>query len=462
MSRLVLASNRGPVTLRDGGGRTVGAAGGMAPILIDALRELDASWVCSASTPAERRGRGVQVNGMRVRFVSLPPEVLERAYNGISNRVLWFLHHALWDRSLQPVFDEATTTAWSAYVRTNRSFARAMVREAGSGGIHMVQDYHLSLVPALLRELSPDSRIAHFTHTPFADLSGLHVLPDSMREELLRGLLGADQLGFHTRRWADNFRRAALELDGVTAKGRSHLSVGGRTVRLGVYPVTPPQDLRQQANAPSILAKRARLQERLAGRALLLRVDRMELSKNILRGFLAYEEFLRRNRKWRGKVVHLALLSPSRADIAEYGVYSRACKAEARRINAELGAPDWRPIEVRVKDDHAEVLAAYGVYDALLVNPVVDGMNLVAMEGPTLNGRNGALILSREAGAFDLLGKHSVGVNPFDIGEQAGAIREALEMPEGERSRRSRALSRAAASNPPSEWLGSQVRDLLA
>jgi trehalose 6-phosphate synthase len=195
-------------------------------------------------------------------------------------------------------------------------------------------------------------------------------------------------------------------------------------------------------------------------RSLLLRVDRAELSKNILRGFVAYEDFLRRFPAWREHVVFLALLQPSRRAVSEYREYSEECLAEAERINRALGTGDWTPIDVRMNDDYDEVLAAYSLYDVLMVNPVFDGMNLVAKEGPVLNRRQGVLILSRTAGASAELGAASIGIDPVDIAGTADAIATALEMPAAERAVRAAALRRAAAARSPAQWASRQVRDL--
>jgi trehalose 6-phosphate synthase len=228
-----------------------------------------------------------------------------------------------------------------------------------------------------------------------------------------------------------------------------------------VYPISvEASHLRELAHTAEVRTIRRRLSRELGDRALLLRVDRFELTKNIARGFLAYEAFLRESPEWRERVTFLALLSPSRADVAEYKAYTEECLAEADRINRDLGSRTWTPIEVNAREDYVGAIAAYGRYDALLVNPVFDGMNLVAMEGPLLNRRHGSLVLSRNAGAFGRLGRYALGVNPFDIEETASAIRDALEMPPHERTRRARGLARTVLANTPARWLGRQIDDL--
>jgi trehalose 6-phosphate synthase len=469
---LVVASNRGPATFEPGpGGKLapVHAAGGVAPILAEALRDRQATWLCTAMSDGDRKVRSKEIDGIRVRFVTLPADVFEAAYNRISNGVLWFVHHALWDLPHQPVFDDELWKAWRGFVAANRAFATAMTEASGASAavkigrgrpVFLCEDYHLALAPAMIREGAAGARIAHFSHTPFADPASLGVLPDQMREELVGGMLGADLIGFHAERWAENFRAAAMMLDGVRAAGPRNVRVGGREVRIAVYPLTPPASMADGAAGDDVARIRAKL-EKPPGHAVVLRVDRMELSKNIVRGFLAFEEFLRSDRSNRGRVTHVALLSPTRGEVPGYREYAAACRREAGRINDELGTKNWKPIELRVKDDHAEVLAAYGIYDVLLVNPIVDGLNLVAMEGPLVNERDGVLVLSRHAGAFERLGRAALGVNPFDVTEQATAIATALAMPPSERAARAASLRRAATANPPRDWLDDQLGDLL-
>ena len=258
-----------------------------------------------------------------------------------------------------------------------------------------------------------------------------------MRTALLRGMAGADVLGFQSKQWAENYLLSARSLPELRVLRGGRLDIDGRLGAVRSFPVAvSAEPLRETANS----ARGRRGAGRAAGPGpviskLMLRVDRLEPSKNILRGFLAYELFLRRNPSWVGSVRFLCLFSPSREDVPEYQNYGEECLAEAERINAELGTKAWKPIEVRVQEDYAFAVAAYDLYDVLFVNPTYDGMNLVAMEGPLVNRRDGVLVLSRNAGAFSRLGRQSLGVNPFDLAETAEAIREALEMPDEERAR---------------------------
>ena len=475
---LVVAANRGPVTFeRDEHGdlEPHRGAGGLVTALVGALQQTGGLWVAAAMSDADRAiatgPENVLVDmqafgsSYRVRLLDIPPERYDGYYNRISNRMLWFAHHYLWDTVRHPVFDDETERACSDYVEVNRRFAQALAEEAERHTrppAFLVQDYHLAMVPRLLRELRPDALIAHFSHTAIAGLTYLRILPGKVREGVLRGMLGADVLGFHSQMWAENFLMSARSLSGVRVDlARSRASVDGRRVLARIHPISvDAAPMRETAASTEARECRRELNRWRGDNRLILRVDRLELTKNIVRGFKAYELFLRRRPEWRGRVRFLALLSPSRTDLPEYQTYADECVAEADRVNLELGEEDWQPIEVRVRDDHVGAIAAYGIYDVLMVNPIYDGMNLVAMEGPLLNRRSGVLILSRNAGAYWRLGKHAIAVNPFDLEETADALGRALEMPAEERARRARRLSRLVLSNPPERWVRTQLEDL--
>jgi len=469
--RILVASNRGPVTFEEEEGELVAkrGAGGLVTALTHAVQETGGLWVASAMSDGDRQRAAEHPDGaldvvvedakFRVRMLSFDAKTYDRAYNTVSNRLLWFLHHYLWDLPRAPAFDQELGTAWAAYRRVNDAFARALAEDADVGDV-LVQDYHLALVPASLRKLVPTARIAHFHHCPFVGPDYLRLLPGSLPSQLLEGLLGADLLGFQTERWAESFLACCRLVEGAEVDGRE-VRWKGRRVRVGVYPISVDAEaLRAAAAAPEVRRKRRELERWRGDRRLLLRVDRAELSKNVLRGFLAFGDLLRRRPEWRRRVVFLALLNPSRRAVPEYRAYTEECLAIAERINAELREPGWKPIDVRVDDNYEEVLASYSLYDALVVNALFDGMNLVAKEGPVLNRRGGALILSRNAGAFAELGDHALPVDPLDVAGTADAMHRALTMPEDERVTRARALRRAASSRTPGEWVARQVEDL--
>jgi trehalose 6-phosphate synthase len=464
---IVVASNRGPVTFGlDDNGKPIPETGpgGLVTALAGALPGHEATWVSAAMTGGDRAvANGAKTPKLPIepRFVEIPKSRYQRYYNDISNRVLWFLHHYLWDVVRGATFDDATKRAWDDYELANGMFAEELARAPGDPAF-LVQDYHLSLVPRMLRDLRPAAAIAHFSHTPFAGSVYIRSLPNPIRESLLRGLLGADVLGFQAPAWAENFLLAARTLSGARVDlARSRVLYDGRESLIRVYPISVEADqIRELAQTTEVREMRQTIAEVRGDRRLILRVDRLELSKNIVRGFKAFEVFLRRHPNWRKRVTFLALLSPSRQDIPEYREYTQEVLYEAARVNNEFGDLTWQPIVVDVREDRPRAIAAYDLYDVLYVNPVFDGMNLVAMEGPLVNRQHGVLVLSRNAGAYGRLGRYAVGVNPFDLLEQADAIQRALEMPADERARRARGLARTVLTDTPTRWLNRQLSDL--
>ncbi|MGZ6791919.1 MAG: alpha,alpha-trehalose-phosphate synthase (UDP-forming), partial [Mycobacteriales bacterium] len=337
---VLLASNRGPVSWVEGPtGELEARRGGGG--LVSALGGLDlggrAHWVCAALTDADRRavrtGAAAQPG---VTVLDIDRVTFERAYNGVANGLLWFTAHLLWSTPTSPRFDQRTRREWQAFGAYSRAFADALAAEAAPGASVLVQDYHLTLVPALLRARRPDLRIGHFTHTPWAPPEYFRLLPQDIAEQVLRGLLGADSVGFHSARWADAFARCCVDLLGAAYDGTA-VTLDGRRTSVAVHPLgVDPDELRARAGQPDVQARLGRLRESLGDRQLLLRVDRTELSKNIERGLLAYRELLRRFPEHRERVVHLAFAYPSRHDLPEYREYTGAVQRLATEINEEL------------------------------------------------------------------------------------------------------------------------------
>ncbi|MFJ8004433.1 alpha,alpha-trehalose-phosphate synthase (UDP-forming) [Streptomyces fagopyri] len=459
--RILVASNRGPVSyevLEDGSLQARRGGGGLVSGLSAIGPDAGALWVCSALGEGDREAvrRGVGEDG--VRMLDIDAAVHADAYNGIANSVLWFVHHMLYQTPLEPVFDQEFRRRWASYEAYNRAFARALADEAAEGAVVIVQDYHLTLVPGMLREFRPDLRIGHFSHTPWAPVDYFRMLPDDIAGQVLRGMLGADRLGFLTHRWADAFTACCEALVG-----------GLGTTRVGVHGLGADADfLRGRSHEADVTERMAALREQIGegpdGRArrAIVRVDRTELSKNIVRGLLAYRQLLEDRPEWRERVVHVAFAYPSRQDLAVYRDYTAAVRTLADEINSEYGTPGWTPVVLHVKDDFARSLAAYRLADVALVNPIRDGMNLVAKEVPVVSDEGCVLVLSREAGAYEELGEDAVAVNPYDVVGTARALHEALSLPAGERAERTKRLAAAATALPPAQWFLEQLRALEA
>lgn len=459
---LLIASNRGPVSFEEddsgalvecrGGGGLVGVAG--------ASEAARAQWVCAALSAADRRAVREGRVPTGVTMLDLDPEMFDRAYNRVANATLWFVAHLLFDTASAPSFDARTARDWAAYRSYGAAFAAALAAEAAPGAAVLVQDYHLSLTPRQLRELRPDLRIGHFSHTPWAPPEYFALLPDALAREVLLGMLGADAVGFHSARWADAFARCCVQVLGADyADGV--LRHEGRSTRVDVHPLgVDAAGLRARGAQPDVQSRLPHLRELVGDRQLVLRVDRTELSKNLVRGLEAYRELLRSRPQWRRRVVHLAFAYPSRHDLPEYRAYTREVQRVAREVNEQYAEDGWLPVHLEVRDDHPRSLAAYALADVLLVNPLRDGMNLVAKEGPVLSTSGVSLVLSSQAGAADELGADAHVVNPFDVAQTAEALHEALSTPAGLRAERSARLAAAASAMPPTAWLAAQLAAL--
>ncbi|GAA3090814.1 trehalose-6-phosphate synthase [Streptosporangium carneum] len=449
--------------MRRGGGGLVSGLSGVAT-------DLDVLWVCAALSDGDRSAVRLAPGGRldqagyetgALRMLDIPAATFHRAYNAIANSTLWFVHHLLYDTPNRPHFDARFRREWESYQAYNEAFAMALAEEAAHGAKTMVQDYHLGLVPAMLRVERPDLRIAHFSHTPWAPPEYFSLLPDEVATELLEGILGADHAGFLTARWAGAFMDCCESVLGAevdrAALGVTH---GGRTTRIGVHGLgVDGEALWARASEPDVESHMAALREQVGDRKLIVRIDRTELSKNIVRGLTAYREFLAAHPEWHGRVVHLAFAYPSRHDLPEYREYTAAVQRCALEIEDEYATEDWDPLILNVQDDYPRSLAAYRLADVMLVNPIRDGMNLVAKEGPVLSPQS-ALILSREAGAAAELGEDALLVNPYDVSATAHAIHAGLVMPEAERARRGGRLACAATALPPHRWFSDQLAAL--
>jgi len=473
---LVLVSNRGPVTF-DADGNTVRGSGGLVTALTGLASHRDAIWIASAMNEYDAAvslangGRALAVRSpaggeYQVRLVISDPEAYDRFYNVFANPMLWFIQHYLWDLSNAPDIRREEIEAFEfGYNVVNEDLARAVVEEIedSSEPVVMVHDYHLYTLPDLVRRARPDVFLHHFIHIPWTQPDAWRVLPNRIREEIFTGLLANDIIGFHTRSYRLNFLQCCRDLMDLEVDfGAGVVKMGEREVWVRAYPL--PIDHR----ATRQLAKSERVahfeRELLLRRRdfLILRLDRADLSKNVQRGFSAFDLFLEQHPEFIERVTFMAQLMPSRTDVPQYAEYLERIEALVAVVNHRHGTPDWMPIQLKLRDDLDEAIASYKHYDVLLVNAMFDGMNLVAKEGPLVNEREGVSILSENTGAHEELGKWALSVNPFDIQELANSIYAALTMDPRERRRRAEGLTEIVTSRDPGDWIDEQLADIRA
>jgi trehalose 6-phosphate synthase len=473
---LVLVSNRGPVTFQDDGSLKRGT-GGLVTALTGLASHRDAIWIASAMTEGDVRvaeehgGRPIEVEApeggtYHVRFVASDPEAYDRFYNIFANPMLWFIQHYLWDQSNAPDIRRHEVDAFeNGYQVVNDDLARAVLDEIEGDDepVVMVHDYQLYTLPGMVRRERPDVFLHHFVHIPWTQSDAWRVLPAWIRNRIYEGLLANDIIGFHTRSYRRNFLQCCRDLmDLEVDMERGVVHCGDRDVWVRAYPL--PIDYRATQEVAQRDGVRA-FEEKLLQRRRefsILRVDRADLSKNVLRGFTAFDIFLEQHPEFAERITFTAQLMPSRTDVPEYAEYLEKIEALVAVVNHRHGTPDWMPIDLKLRDDLEEAVAAYKHYDVMMVNAMFDGMNLVAKEGPLVNERDGVSILSENTGAHEELGEYALSVNPFDVQELADAIFAALTMSPQERERRARGLMETVTSRDPGDWIDEQIADIRA
>ncbi len=477
---LIIAANWGPVVFEpaeDGSLRFQHVVGGLVTALTSVCQHTDATWIACAQTEADAAWREGDIpladsgHTIRVQFLSPEAAAYQGYSNVIANPLLWFLQHSMWDVPRLPVINRATWRAWQdGYVAVNRLFAEAIARQVRARArpsLVWLQDYHLYLAPRFLRDgMRPRERptLLHFIHIPWPGPEYWRILPPAMRQSILEGLCAVDVLGFQTAQDGLNFLRTCeSHLPRASVKhGRGRIWYRNHATHVRDFPISiDVAALRQLAESPEVAGHRSEIEAIVGDRQLILRVDRSEPSKNILRGFRAFEEMLELHPEHRGRVKFLAILVPSRPGVHQYPDYMDELMAAAGRINAGYGDSQWEPVRVLVSDDYPRSIAALQRYDVLLVNAIADGMNLVAKEGPIINRRDGVLILSEGAGARQQLESAATVISPCDVYATAEALHQALVMPDEERRERAGRLRWLVEREDINDWLCRQLGAVL-
>jgi trehalose 6-phosphate synthase len=440
------------------------------------LAHHDVTWVASAMSDEDRVVAAEQGGSFaeetadgasyRLRLVSHDPAAYERFYNVLANPTLWFLQHYLWGLGEAPDFGPALHEAWTnGYVPVNEALAAAALQELDREpeAAVLFHDYHLYLAPGLVREALPGVVTSHFVHIPWPEPDYWHALPPELRVAVHEGLLANDVVGFHTERWRRAFLLAAERLLGASVdRDRGTVEHRGRRTRVVARPISvDAAEFERLRRDPAVLERETALAARRPEQ-LVLRVDRIDPSKNVVRGFHAFGLLLERHPELHGRVGMAALLAPSRQEIPQYAAYAAEVEAAAREVNERFGRDGWQPVDLDVADDFLRSVAGYKQFDVLLANPVFDGLNLVAKEAFLVNERDGVLVLSENAGVHEEIGDWALTVNPLDVSGQADALYAALTLDPAERRRRADAIREHVRTHDIHEWVDAQLADLDA
>ena len=476
---LILVSNRGPVEYQmTPAGRPEARRGSSSAVtaLSSLAQSVEFTWVASAMGEGDRataknsEGRKLQSplpgHKINLRYVVSPRRTYHKYYNIFCNPLLWFLHHYMWNPPYNPNVDASVHDAWqTGYVPVNQAFARAVVEEARQGPLPpmvMGHDYHLYLVPGYVREEVPEAIIQHYVHVPWPTARYWQMVPRYIVGQICRSLCAADILGFQTpqdrRSFLDTVGHFLPEAEVDYNSGA--VSLNGRSANVKAYPISiNVSEVQRIANSTRALEYEKRLAA-MCGEHTIMRIDRAEPNKNIIRGFKAYELLLSRHPELQGRVKFLAFLVPSRTHIRQYQRYLEEINQTVRQINDRFGAEDWQPITTFVENNYTQAVAGMKLYDTLLVNTIIEGMNLVAKEGPVVNTRDGVLVLSENSGVHHQLAEGTLSVAPTDVEGTMGALYQAINMPPEDRKRRAAQLTSAVCSADNTHWIARQLRDM--
>jgi trehalose 6-phosphate synthase/phosphatase len=441
---VTIKSERGEIAV-------VKSAGGLATGMRGPHDQSDSIWIgwpgeVSRFVMSERAQIEKRLSDTRAIPVYLTQTEITRFYEGFSNGVLWPLFHYLTDKVQRDAWQN-----WKTYEQVNRKFAELVASHYRPGDMVWVHDYQLALVPGLLRGMIPDARIGFFLHIPFPSSEVFRILP--WREEILKGLIGADLIGFHTQSYLHHFRRALLHVLSIEPDGDS-FDDGGRRVRLGVFPMgIDAAAFNSLAEDADVISEAEAIREKAGGRKLLLGIDRLDYTKGLARRMLALERLFERSPSLRNKVRFVQVVFPSRTKVTSYADLRKQLDETVGRINGAFSTLNSAPIHYLYRYVSERQLAAlYRAADVMLVTPLRDGMNLVAKEFVASRpDEDGVLILSEFAGAAAEM-VEAIQVNPYDIDRVAAAIEQALLMPREERRTRMSALRRRVQTNNSYRW----------
>jgi len=450
-------------------------AGGLVSTLLPIMETVGGNWIASAMSCEDADVAKKFQNDkvpipeedpkFWVPFVVVERDAYEKYYSVISNPLLWFVQHYMWNTPYMPEIDDKIHDAWhEGYVYVNKKFADKIIDETISNEkqpLIMLQDYHLYLCPAYIREELGDVFLSHFIHIPWPQAEYFYMIPDYMKEAIIKGLLSNDIIGFHIDRYVKNFLWTCENyVDKVDFENKI-IWYDDRKIFVKSYPISVDDEgLKKLAKSEEVLIQEKIIHKIKGNNFLIYRTDRADLSKNIIRGFKAYDLFLENHPEFKGNVTFLSTGKPSRQQIKEYQDYKKEIDKIIDEINKKHSTSEWKPIQLIFKADYSLVTAAFKNYDCLMVNPIIDGMNIVSKEGSVVNENNGVLILSEYAGSYEELKDYALNVNPFDISQTADAIYEAVTMDQEERRKRLDGLKKVVNERNIYHWIAEQFDDI--
>lgn len=477
---IIVASNRGPVLFkRDGEGRLelIKGLGGIVGSMIPFMKKTHAKWVSSAIGECDHYIND-KYNGKvpiplenpeyYLQFIKTEEDIFNRFNGKFANPLLWFIHHSMWNPPYSPCADEEMHQAWDSYQYVNTKFAEAIGEDISTSNktpIVMLQDYHIYLTPKMIREQHQDVLMSQFVHIPFPAPETFQQLPNHMQIEILEGMLTNDVLGFHIPRYMNNFFQTVKFIlpNALVNEIVGDIIYNGHVCHVRTYPISVDiNTLQTLAQSKNVIAKEAEVKEMIGDCKLIYRTDRADLSKNIIRGFQAYDLFLEKYPEWKEKVKFVATLVATRQDIKAYRDYTDKIKDIVKEINEKYATPDWEPIKYICRGDYELVIALLKKYDVLMVNPIIDGMNIVAKEGSVVNENNGVLVLSTGAGCYEELKDGAICINPYDLRQTAESIDTALLMDDETKAQMSQEAKSAVKRNDLNKWISDQLRDIEA
>lgn len=474
---LIVVSNRGPVEFlkKNNNMKMRRGGGGLVSTLLPLMEALNGVWIASAMTPGDvevakrfpdNRVPITEDNPLFwVPFVVVEPESYESYYSIISNPLLWFVQHYMWNSPYTPDIDDQIHQAWkNGYKYMNQQFAEKVCVESEINNkepLIMLQDYHLYLCPSYIRKKMKNTFLSQFIHIPWPQSEYFDILPQYMRKEIIDGLLSNNLLGFHIPRYVTNFIQTCEEYVDEVDHDNGIVWHNGQATHVKSYPISVDYDgIKKLANSKEVSKKENLIKKIKADYFLFYRTDRADLSKNIIRGFKAYELFLHKYPQYHGKVKFLTTGKPTRQQIREYNDYYYDIVDIIEEINIKYGTDDWKPIEFLFKADYNLVVAAFKNYDCMIVNPIADGMNIVPKEASAVNLSKGVIILSEKAGCFEELKDHVLAVNPYDISQTAEAYKNAITMGYKERENRFDNLQKIVGQRTVYHWISEQFEDI--